>query len=214
MSQTHRHFIPAAGRDFLLPLYDPLCRLIGAERARARLLAVAALQPGQRVLDLGCGTGALSLAIAQRHPGVALVALDPDAKALARARAKAERQGLAIDWREGFGDAIPAPDASFDRVLSSLVIHHLTRDEKRATFADVRRVLAPGGRLHLLDFGPPRNGLERALTALFHRDERVRDNLRGELPVLMGEAGLAEAREAESLLTPFGRVAIVEARRA
>jgi ubiquinone/menaquinone biosynthesis C-methylase UbiE len=212
MSEPHRHFIPAAGRDFLLPLYDPLCRLLGAQRVRERLLDEAALQPGERVLDLGCGTGALSLLVAKRHPGISLVALDPDQKALARARAKAARGG-AIEWRHGYGDAIPFPDRSFDRVLSSLVLHHLTRDEKRGTLRDVCRVLKPGGRVHVLDFGPPRRLFERALTALIHHDARVQDNLRGALPALMAEAGLAEPREVRSLLTPFGRVAIYTARR-
>src|SRR5512147_1850064 len=104
---THRHFVPAAGADWLLPLYDPLTRLLGTGSALARLVEQAKLAAGQRVLDLGCGTGALTLTAKRAQPGIEIVGVDPDARALARARHKAERAGLAIRFEQGFGDALP-----------------------------------------------------------------------------------------------------------
>ena len=211
---AQRAFIPAAGHDRLLPLYDPFVRLIlRNEKTRGALVAGAAIAPGQRVLDLGTGTGELALLIKRRHPGALLTAVDPDAKALAIARAKAERAGLELALEPGFGDALPFADGAFDRVLSSLVLHHLTRAEKLATLREVRRVLAPGGSLHVLDFGPPRSGLDRALTHLVHHGERMAENLGGELPALMTEAGLAGARESASIRTLLGRLSLYEARR-
>jgi ubiquinone/menaquinone biosynthesis C-methylase UbiE len=212
---AHRHFIPAAGRDLFLPLYDPLVRLLGRNEAtRGALVRGACIAPGSDVLDLGCGTGELSLLIARQHPDTRLRALDPDPRALARAAAKAERAGVAVDFTEGFGDALPYADESLDRVLSSLVLHHLTRDEKLATLREVRRVLRAGGELHVLDFGPPKTRLDRALTHLIHHGGRIGDNLAGGIPALMSEVGLADARECASIPTAFGRLSIFAARRA
>jgi len=214
MTESHRHYIPAAGHDLLLPLYDPLVKLaMRDEKTRGALLASAGLRAGMRVLDLGCGTGATSLLLKQREPGLEVTGLDPDPKALARASDKAARAGLEIRFERGFGDAIPHADASFERVVSSLMLHHLTRDEKRATFAEVRRVLVPGGSLHVLDFGPPRSRLDRALTWLIHHGHRIEDNLEGRLPGLMQGAGLVDARELEGIRTAFGCLALYRAAR-
>jgi ubiquinone/menaquinone biosynthesis C-methylase UbiE len=206
-------FIPAAGHDWLLPLYDPLCRLLGTHRHRERLLDAAALRAGDRVLDLGCGTGALSLQAKARAPRAHVTGLDPDAKALTRARAKAARAGVEVSWQQGFGDALPFADASFDRVVSSLVFHHLTSDGRRATLREIARVLAPGGTLHVLDFGPPRSALDRALLRLFHHGDRMDDNLAGRIPALMAEAGLRDAGTAASLRSPFGMLDLWRAAR-
>jgi ubiquinone/menaquinone biosynthesis C-methylase UbiE len=207
-------FVPAAGSDWLLPLYDPLCRLLGTHRHRERLLDAAAIRPGDRVLDLGCGTGALSLQLAAREPAARVTAIDPDPKALARARAKAARAGAAIEWRQGFGDELPFADAAFDRVVSSLVLHHLTREERLAAFAEIARVLAPGGTLHVLDFGPPHGALDRALLHLFHQDERLEDNLAGRIPALMTEAGLAGAEQIARMRSAFGSLSLWRSKRA
>jgi ubiquinone/menaquinone biosynthesis C-methylase UbiE len=213
---VHSHakrFIPAAGHDLLLPFYDPLNRLTGAGRVKQRLVEAAPIRPGDRVLDLGTGTGDLAIAVKRHVPEARVSALDPDPKALARARAKATRAGVEIAFEQGFAGELPYPDASFERVVSSLMLHHLTTDEKRGALSEVRRVLAPAGTLHVLDFGPPRSTLERLLTSLFHRDEHVRDNLAGLLPALMTDAGLAGARELARLRTLFGGLALYEARR-
>jgi ubiquinone/menaquinone biosynthesis C-methylase UbiE len=155
----HRTFIPAAGRAWLLPLYDPLVKLFGGDRARMTLLERAELRPGHRVLDIGCGTGTLLALIKRLRPGVDAIGIDPDPKALARARSKADKLGLAIQFDRGFADALPYPDGSFDRVFSSFMLHHLDDPVKAATLREVRRVLSPSGSLHLLDFAAPEDQL-------------------------------------------------------
>jgi SAM-dependent methyltransferase len=149
---VERRYLPAASLDILLPVYDPIMRLLGFTPALAPLVAQAALEPGMRVLDLGCGTGTLAVLITAAHPGVEVTGLDPDPRALARAARKAARANVAVRFDRGFGDALPYPDAAFDRVFSSMMFHHLPPDEQAGVLAEARRVLTPGGRLELLDF--------------------------------------------------------------
>jgi ubiquinone/menaquinone biosynthesis C-methylase UbiE len=212
MGEAHRHYIPAAGHDWLLPLYDPIQKLLGGDAARRELIAQAGLQAGQRVLDIGCGTGELVVLIARLHPGVEVVGLDPDPRALARARRKAERAAAAIPLDTGFADALPYADASFDRVFSSFMLHHLESAEKTRALGEVRRVLRPGGSLHLVDFAPAESGSSRGLVArLLHSAEPMREQRGSRIAALLEEAGLAEASERGDRHTLFGRIAFFRA---
>jgi ubiquinone/menaquinone biosynthesis C-methylase UbiE len=108
MHPPKRGFIPAAGVDWLLPLYDPLLRLLGRDALlRRTLIADAEIEPGQRLLDIGCGTGILSVLLKQVEAEADVRGLDPDPKALARARARAEHAGVAVEFDRGFADQLP-----------------------------------------------------------------------------------------------------------
>lgn len=212
MTTSERSFVPAAGHDRLLPLYDPLLRFLGNERgAKGQLIEQAELRPGLRVLDLGCGTGTLAVWLAEREPEAEITGADPDPKALALAEDKARAAGVSVRFDESFGDALPYPDASFDRVLSSLMFHHLSHDEKCATLAEVRRVLAPGGSFHLLDFGPALDGRRGLIARLLHHGHNLQDNLEGRLPDLMHDAGLADATQVADRGSVFGTMAYYRA---
>ena len=147
---SHRHFVPCMGGSALTPFYDLVHRLSGLGRVHAEMIRMADLRPGQQVLDIGCGTGNLLLALGQEYPEVDLVGLDPDHRALARAGRKAHRAGVAVSWRQGFAEELPYPDGAVDRVFSSLMLHHL-QDDKDALLAEVRRVLRPSGVFVLAD---------------------------------------------------------------
>jgi len=138
------------GGSALTPFYDLVHRFSGLGGVHAEMIRLAQLRPGQRVLDIGCGTGNLLLALGREHPDVDLVGLDPDHRALARAGRKAHRAGVAVSWRQGFAEELPYPDRAVDRVFSSLMLHHL-HEEKDALLAEVRRVLRPDGLLVLAD---------------------------------------------------------------
>jgi len=207
MDATRKTYLPAAGRDWMLPLYDPFMRLFGGDSTRTALIDQAGLRPGHRVLDIGCGTGTLVALIKRLHPQVDVVGLDPDPKALARARRKAERSGAPVRFDQGYSDDLPYPDASFDRVLSSFMFHHLEPGVKDATLREVRRVLKPGGSLHLLDFGGPSSGAHGVLAHLFHSSRRLKGNFDGGIVALMARGGLANAREVSHRATLFGPVA-------
>jgi ubiquinone/menaquinone biosynthesis C-methylase UbiE len=116
---------------------------------RQKELDLAQLAAGESVLDVGCGTGTLAIAAARR--GGAVHALDPSAELLARARKKARRAQANVTFELGSGEALPHPDASFDVVLSSLVLHHLSHDERRASVRELGRAVKPSGRVLIVD---------------------------------------------------------------
>jgi ubiquinone/menaquinone biosynthesis C-methylase UbiE len=127
-----------------------------------------------------------------------VVGIDPDPKALGRARRKAAKAAGSIQFDQGFGDDLPYAEASFDRVFSSFMFHHLERDDKARTLREVRRVLKPAGSLHLLDFaGPDGSGHGARLRGL-HAHHRLIDNGERTIAHLLGEAGfnnVTQARE-------------------
>src|SRR3989337_1666309 len=150
MAKNRQRYIPALEYDWLTPLYDPLMRWLMPEASfKGRLVEQAQIEPGHRVLDLGCGTGTLTILIKQLHPEAQVVGLDGDPKVLAIARAKAAKAGVEIALVRGMAFVLPFPDRSFDRVLSSLVLHHLNHDNKVRTLNEVFRLLQPGGQLHI-----------------------------------------------------------------
>lgn len=144
-TQTTRKYLPPAGKDWLLPLYDPLTYLLGINFYRKKLINEAGLQPGQCILDIGCGTGTLLLIIKKRFPKIEATGMDPDTKALSKAAHKAERAGRIIRFDGGFSDDLPYDPETFDRVFSSFMIHHLQTGKTETTFREVGRVLKPGG---------------------------------------------------------------------
>jgi len=151
-AQTTRKYLPSAGKDWLLPLYDPLTYVMGINFYRKKLINEAGLQPGQCILDIGCGTGTLLLMIKKRFPKIEATGIDPDRKALSMAAHKAERTGRIIRFDGGFSDDLPYGPETFDRIFSSFTIHHLHARKTEATFREVRRVLKSGGSFHFIDF--------------------------------------------------------------
>jgi ubiquinone/menaquinone biosynthesis C-methylase UbiE len=194
MAHAERHYIPAAGRHWRLPLYDLLAKLLGADQARRVLVEQVVLHPGGRVLDIGAGTGSLAIALKRRHPQADVVGLDPDPAALAMARRKAERASISIQFDRGFADALPYPAGSFDRVTSSLMFHHLSLSERERALREVRRVLKPGGCFHMLDFDGPIAGRAGVLARRIHASPQLRHNAEDRVLGLMNEAGLLDPR--------------------
>lgn len=215
MSQTP--YLPALRFRRLTSLYDPVIRWTTREALfKRRLLEQAALEPGQRVLDLGCGTGTLAIAAKRRQPASEIVGLDADREMLGQAETKAEAAGVEVRFDEGLSDQLPYEERSVDRVLSTLFFHHLTGEDKRLTLAEVARVLKPGGELHVADWGAPADPLMRAVflqVRLFDGWEQTRANAAGALPDLFEEAGLADTVEHGRLRTSFGTLTLYSAKR-
>ena len=113
---------------------------------------------------------------------------------------------MEIQLDGGFSYALPYADASFERVLCSLVLHHLSLDEKQRTLAEIRRVLVPGGAFLLMDFGPPVTWPERLLGRLTQHRHAISDNVEGRLPDLLREAGFSTVDELDQHSIGVGRI--------
>jgi ubiquinone/menaquinone biosynthesis C-methylase UbiE len=170
--------------------------------ARDAYLDLLAITAGERVLDVGCGSGAVTREIARRvgSRGVA-VGLDPSPALLAVARQLAKEAGVGdrIEFREGDALRLPFPDGSFDAVVCVTVLSHVPRGE--TAIPEFARVLRPGGRLGVFDldtdmtaFTHPDRVLTRRIVAAASDAMAVNGWLVRQLPLLFQQAGLADVR--------------------
>ncbi|KHO25357.1 class I SAM-dependent methyltransferase [Mycolicibacterium setense] len=147
----NRHdYLPAAGHDAFLPGYDLLTRVLGMNPAYRELVAQAGLSGGQRIVEIGCGTGNLTIRAKKACPGADIVGTDPDPRALQRAQRKAKGMN-GISFTRAYAQELPFDDGGFDLALSSMMLHHLDEATKTAAARELFRVLRPGGRLHVVD---------------------------------------------------------------
>jgi ubiquinone/menaquinone biosynthesis C-methylase UbiE len=208
-------YVPAAGRPAFTRLYDTVVALTmreGAFRGRLAAQVLDGLAPGATVVDVGCGTGTLAIALAAS--GAEVIGVDGDPEVLALARAKPGAQ--AVRWREGVATALALPGASADRVVMSLLLHHLEPASRRTALAEALRVLRPHGRLHVADWGRPRDPLMRAAAWALQRvdgPENLREHLEGAVPVLLADAGFAAVAIHDRLRTGWGSLELLSALR-
>jgi len=210
MSNNEQKYIPALSFRFLTPFFDFIQKYIVRDvRYKTLLIEQANIQPGQKVLDLGCGTGTLAIMAKAAQPKAEVIGLDADPEMLKMAVDKSTEQKIVVKFDEGFTNQLPYPDASFDRVMSSIMIHHLKTPEKEATAREVFRVLKPGGELHILDFGKPVTWYGKLLGPFLHGFEEANDNIDGKLPEMFGAPGL-KTEVAGHFKTFFGDLAFLK----
>jgi ubiquinone/menaquinone biosynthesis C-methylase UbiE len=204
MTKANEEYIPALGLRILTPFYDFIQKwIVRDKRYKSRLIEQAEIQPGMRVMDLGCGTGTLAIMAKRAQPNAELVGLDADREMLKMAYTKKDQENLDVKFDVGFTNDLPYPDASFDRVLSSIMIHHLKTPDKEKTAREIYRVLKPGGQLHVIDFGKPSTFYGKLLGPFLHKFEEANDNIDGKLPIIFREAGL-NVQEKGDFWTFFG----------
>lgn len=174
----------AAGYDFLMWLLH-----FGRERAfREEILRLATLRPGESVLDVGCGTGTLAIASKnQVGPSGSVYGIDASPEMIARARAKAIKRHVKVEFGNAAAEVLPFPDARFDVILSTIMLHHLPRKVRQQAAREIRRVLMPGGRAVIVDFqdSGKRNGLIQHFRRHRHGHVKI-----GDMLTLLTEAGL------------------------
>ena len=117
-----------------------------------------------------------------------MVGSDPDPLALSRAQRKAARLN-GIRFERGYAQRLPYADGEFDRVLSSMMLHHLDDDAKSAAAAEVFRVLRPGGRLHLVDMGGDMTARDGLSARLVMHSRHAAGNLGDAIPRILRAAG-------------------------
>jgi ubiquinone/menaquinone biosynthesis C-methylase UbiE len=208
-------YVPAAGRRAFTRLYDPVVALTmreGTFRDRLRAQVMDGLPEGGAVVDVGCGTGTMAIALADAGAAVTGVDGDPEVLAIAHAKPGAG----AVQWRKATATALPVAGESADRVVMSLLLHHLGAEAKRTALAEARRVLRPGGRLHVADWGRPRGALPRAGAWLLQRvdeAESLREQLAHGVASVIAAAGLVDVAVRGRLWTAWGTLELLSARR-
>ena len=215
MRKASSDYLPALRFSVLAPFYDPIVALTMRERTfKHELRRQADTGPGHAVLDVGCGTGTLAIWMKQACPEISMAGIDADPAMLVQAKGKAERAGVDIAFEQGLSSHLPYTDRAFDRIVSSLFFHHLTRAETEKTIAEIFRVLKPGGLLCVADWGKPTNALMRWLfwpVQLFDGFSRTQDNVAGLLPQLFRRGGFSEVAVQGSLATVHGSLAFYRA---
>ena len=156
--------------------YDLLAWMLtlGRERAfRERLTDLAELRPGAAVLDVGCGTGTLAISAKQRvGASGTVIGIDASPEMIERAKQKAVARGVEVQFQTAIVEALPFPDASFDVVFNTLMLHHLPRTVREQCAREMRRVLVPGGRIVAVDFAVTA-GERKGLLARLHRHGHI-----------------------------------------
>ncbi len=213
MAETKQDYIPALSYRFLTPFYDFIQKYIVRDiRYKSLLIEQADIKPGHHVLDLGCGTGTLAIMVKQAQPGAEVHGLDADPEMLKVAKYKSDEQNTPVNFDIGFTNKLPYPDASFDRVMSSIMIHHLKTPDKVKTAKEVFRVLKPGGQLHIIDFGKPTSLYGKMLAPFLYKFEEANDNIDGKLPEIFGAPGL-KTEIAGGFWTFFGDLAFLRGKK-
>lgn len=212
---TVANFVPALRYRWLTRWYDVLMASVFPEtRVRVALIESADIHPGQRILDFGVGTASLSILLKQVHPVPELVGVDVDPEVLRIARQKIEQSGVFIEVEQYDGNVLPFADQQFDRVVTCLVLHHLDPEQKRQSLREIRRVLKPGGSLHVADWGRPSNWRMRLafyVVQLLDGFKTTTENVQGRLPEIFQQAGFLNIRESGKVDTVFGTMRIYAA---
>jgi len=210
----HSHESPAKTKGFLIrwgSIYDTVVNILTLGRTqRLRMMTIdqAMLKPGEKLLDVGCGTGGVTIPAKERIGQDGPVAgIDPSPEMIAVARKKAEKAKLDIDFRIGAIESLPYPNTSFDVVTSSLMMHHLPYDVQQKGLAEIYRVLKPGGRLLIADAMQPTNFLTKRLFGFLARHHGLKFGVE-DLPATLKSAGFLNATHLDE---HFGIIGFVRA---
>jgi ubiquinone/menaquinone biosynthesis C-methylase UbiE len=214
---THSHSIeqPAQTEGTLIrwaPYYDFTVNMITLGKAQAlRKMTVeqALIKSSDSVLDVGCGTGEVTLLAKTRAKEGKTYGIDPAPEMIAVARNKAARKKLDVDFRVGVIEALPFADSSIDVVTSSLMMHHLPEDLKVRGLAEIYRVLKPGGRLLIADFMRPTGSLLNHLFIAFTRHQGLKSGIE-DLQMLLKNAGFSQTAQLNETILLIGFVRAVK----
>ncbi len=216
MREDRGDYIPALRFHALTRYFDSvLAMTLKEEKFKSLLVRQANVKPGDRILDVGCGTGTLAVLLKQAVPDAHVVGLDADPTALGIARNKAAEAGVEIEFHQALAWDAPFEPKSFERVVSSLVLHHLLDRDKLRTLQRVREWLRPDGELHIADWGKAQNALMRAAfvgVQLLDGFETTTENVRRGLVPVLKRANFRSVEETHREMTLFGTLSLYRAR--
>ncbi len=206
-------YVPAAGHRVLTRFYDPAMAITMRERTFRERLVRGAIASGPRaIVDVGCGSGSQAIALADAAPHAQITGIDGDPDALSRARARGGDRS--IMWTQALAQELPLDDDAADCVTASLLLHHLSPPTRLRALREMRRVLRPGGRLHIADWGRPQDpAMHLAFGAIRLLDgrENTADHAAGRIPQIIESAGFTDVRVTHRLRTVLGTLEILEA---
>lgn len=208
----NQKYIPALKFHWLTKIYDWLIGTFMPEKAfKGALLYNAEIKAQYQVLDFGVGTATLSIMAYKNNNQATYQGIDIDDKILSIAKQKIEREDLPIKLLKYNGGVLPFEDNSMDRVISSLVIHHLTDEQKVKAFKEFKRVLKPGGEVHIADWSNPTNFIMRLcfhIVQLLDGYKTTNANVKGRLPEMIKSAGFSQVEITNNFNSVLGTVGI------
>jgi ubiquinone/menaquinone biosynthesis C-methylase UbiE len=208
------NFIPALKFRILTPLYDIFLRVVMKEiKIKSRLIAQLNPNDTERILDFGCGTGTLTLMIKKAGSGCDVYGIDIDPQVLEIAEKKARYEMVDIHVILYNGITLPFTDEIFDKVVISLVVHHLSKEERPRLFRELYRVLKKGGELHILDFGIQRSLYTRLITSVLKFFEPIKENLLGKIPEYLKLSCFKDVEEVNYENTLIGTVSFYRSKK-
>ena len=208
MREEKKDFVAALRWSFLNRFYDLAVRWgLPEKKFRGKLLEELNPQPEEKILEFGAGTAQNLIWGKKKSPQTHFVGIDIDPAMKKIAEEKFQKEKLSIPYILYEGGKLPFPKEEFDKVFSSLVFHHLEREEKKEALGEIYRILKPGGMLLILDWGRAENPLMRFLfygVQIFDGFSRTKDNIAGLLPRYMEEAGFQKVEEKYPISTIVG----------
>jgi len=213
--QPEPRYVPATRWRVFSRLYDPILALTMREkRFRGQMLerVDADLPERGMAVDIGCGTGTFALALKSRRPDVEVIGVDGDNEIMALAKTKPGAS--TVRWREGLAKETPVASESADVVTVSLVLHHLLPEDKRKGLAEAKRILKPGGDLHIADWGKPSDPLTSGaffVAQAIDGFDRTADHRAGRLPAFVTAAGFGAVERYGRLRTALGTLELLTA---
>src|SRR3990170_5260340 len=193
---------------FLTPFYDSIIKIFAFEKFYQKIAKQIPPDKTVQILDVGCGTANLAIAIKKRSPNAEILGIDPDEKILKIAKEKIQKEKLNIKLVKAFAQKLPLKQNSFDYVVSSFAIHHIPSHLKNQAFYEMYRVLRSGGTILIIDIGKPKNLLAKIAGTALSFFEAVGPNLWGYIPKALKEVGFDNVKEIES---KFGLISFYKA---
>jgi len=207
-------YIPALSFDFLSAYYDQVIKKVMPEGFRDMLIQKAGILPNETILDFGTGTAEAAILIKKQIPTTTVTGLDVDQKILNIAERKIKNKNLHIQLVAYNGNDFPFNDNCFDKVVSCLVLHHLSPDNKRKVFSEIFRVLKTGGKIYIADWGLERNKIKAKLLNYFKYFNVLKyivEQGKGMLPQYILNAGFKNVIETGYLKTRTGTLCYYKA---
>jgi ubiquinone/menaquinone biosynthesis C-methylase UbiE len=205
-------YIPALRFNWLTKIYNPLIAFTMPElKFKAALISQADIKPGHYVLDFGIGTATLSILLRKNQPECHIDGVDVDENIIKIAKEKIEKEKAQIVISRYDGIILPYEDNTFDRVITSLVFHHLDKEQKLNSLKELKRVLKPSGELHIADWGKATSLLMRTLFYLVQvldGFKTTNDNVKGLLPYYIEAAGFSQVTLTKNYSTIFGTLSL------